>query len=312
MSECIWRGSNNPRAIRGRHDDEGCVDQYGDPDQYCKGCLPCPERHCVVCGMRHAMDQTCPDCLAEVRENLDAITDCLVRLKDQALNGSTMTGSGAVKPEAASEIPGGEAMVELGPWSTGEAATDPSQRALERVRPDATISHALASWAQDWTESAGGTARHPLTPDHVTWASRHHAGFSDFATEMRQCRARIEDMVHLGSRTMTGAPCFMCHRPLERVYGKDDASDQWWCDRCKRSLGVGEYVTEVGKNYRAKADWLTVEDIAETYRVTRGSVSGWASAGYVRKKSDMNTGRMVYNVADILAKRDGRAQGESA
>lgn len=298
--KCIWRGPGNPRALKGRHLD----DCDGEP---CPGCQPCPERHCICCGMRHSLDQTCPSCLGDTRDDLDAIVLMLSHLRGQTLHGSTLSGSGAVKPVAAAEIPGGDAMVELGPFSDGSAATDPKQKADERARPDATIAHVLASWSQDWTEQAGGTHRHPLNDDHVTWAAKYHPAFDAFAAEVRQSRARLEDMLHDGERSDLGAPCFTCSRPLEKQYGLDDETDKWWCSRCKRTFNVGEYVSEVGKNYRAKADWLTAEDIAKQLRVPRGSLSSWASQGDVRKKRDINTGRVVYSVADTETRRNGTA-----
>lgn len=294
---CYWRGHGESRALKGRHTD-GCAGQH------CKGCEPCPDRHCICCGIRHSLDQTCPTCLHDVREDLDLITHMLGRLREQALNGSTLSGSGAVKLAAAAAIPGGDAMVELGPFSDGSAAIDPEQRADEHVHPDSTISHTITSWALDWTEQAGGTMRHPFDPDHVTWAAKYHPAFNDFVTEIRQARTRLEDVTGDGERPDRGAPCFVCHRPLMREYGDDDASDRWWCDRCRKSFGVGEYVSEVGRNYRANAEWLTAEDIETTLRIPRGSLSSWASKGYVRKKRDINTGRVVYSVKDAVTRRD--------
>lgn len=298
--KCIWRGPGTPRALKGRHLD-GCG---SDP---CPGCQPCAERHCICCGMRHSLDQTCPSCISDTRDDLDAIVTMLSRLHEQALNGSTLSGSGAVKPAAAAAIPGGDAMVELGPFSDGSAATDAKQKADESVSPDATIAHTLASWSQDWTEHAGGTHRHPLNDDHVTWAATFHPAFDVFVTEIRQCRSRLEDMVHDGERSDLGAPCFSCRRPLERQYGTSDDTDKWWCGRCKKSFDVGEYVTMVGKNYRANAEWLTAEDIADRLRVPRGSLSSWASQGHVRKKRDINTGRTVYSVTDAETRRNDTA-----
>lgn len=295
---CTWRGSGQPRGIIGRH--------VSDCTGECRGCEPCPERHCICCGHNHSLDQTCPSCLAEVRTDIGLIEFMLrVRLRAQVTDGSSLTGSGSVKLMASSDIPGGEAMVEIGPYSDGGAATDRLQKDDERVRPEATISQIMGSWSQDWTESAGGTVRHPSNHDHVTWAAKHHPAFDDFAREIREHRSRLEDMLHDGERADLGAPCFVCHRPLERHYGKSEGNDSWWCEKCKKDLGVAEYVEEVGKNYRRNAEWLTAEDVSETYQIPRGSLSSWASGGDVRKKRDMNTGRMVYNVKDALTRRDG-------
>jgi len=293
---CYWRGSGEARALKGRH--------VADCDgQHCKGCEPCPDRHCVCCGFRHSIDQTCPRCLGDTRDDLDAIVSMLGRLRQQALHGSTLSGSGAVKPLATAEIPGGDAMVELGPQSDGSAAIDERQRDDERAYSHDPVMHTITSWSQDWTEQAGGTYRHPFRDEHVTWAATYHPAFDDFVTEIRQARARLEDLLGDGDRPDTGAPCFVCHQPLEREYGDSDDTDRWYCSRCKKAFNVGEYVSEVGKNYRANAEWLTDDDIEKTYRVLAGTVRYWASTKKIRKKRDQNTGRVVYSVDDCLARR---------
>ena len=62
MTACRWNGSENPRVVKGRHD-EDC------PGGDCAGCQPCTEPHCRVCNRAH-VEGTCAECLAETREDL--------------------------------------------------------------------------------------------------------------------------------------------------------------------------------------------------------------------------------------------------
>src|SRR5215216_1653641 len=62
---CRWNGARNPRTVPGRHEG-GCNDEA------CRGCAPCPSAHCRVCNVAHSAG-TCPECMAETRENLREI-----------------------------------------------------------------------------------------------------------------------------------------------------------------------------------------------------------------------------------------------
>lgn len=50
---CFWVASDQPRWLRARHVDE-CEDET------CRGCQPCTEPHCRVCGVAHS-EGACPD-----------------------------------------------------------------------------------------------------------------------------------------------------------------------------------------------------------------------------------------------------------
>lgn len=63
---CRWVSSDRPRVLSGRHGDECAGDE-------CRGCLPCTEPHCRVCGQAHH-ETTCGDCLSQVREDLKLLS----------------------------------------------------------------------------------------------------------------------------------------------------------------------------------------------------------------------------------------------
>ena len=78
---CWHVDDQDARVLAGRHLDD-CPSQQPAPvvpkGQHvevqitiCLGCVPCPERHCNLCGHRHVeAAYTCPACLAEIRKLL--------------------------------------------------------------------------------------------------------------------------------------------------------------------------------------------------------------------------------------------------
>lgn len=288
---CRWTGTETPRAIKHRHEDD-C------DDERCKGCLRCPRYHCVVCGIEHVDEQTCPGCVGETREDLTEVVALHAALPAHAVDGGR-----AGKLEAARPIPGGEATVMYGPGAPRGEIGKGEHRTTEQV---------LVGWEDDWRSMYGaptddlasmlGAAVFLL--DRLTSAAQTHPAFDAFASEIREHRSHLEDVLHDGERVDTGAPCDACHQPFERVWAKDEVNDRWWCDRCKISLKVGQYVEHVSRQARKHKDWLTARDMNLEHDIPIGTLHGWASKGTVAKRKDVNVGRMVYCVADAKTERD--------
>jgi hypothetical protein len=297
--ECIWTGRETPRALKRRHEDH-CADEW------CKGCLRCPRYHCVVCGIEHVDQLTCPGCVGDVRDNL---TETL--LLHAALPSHAVSGGNLGQLEAARPIPGGEAMNMLGPSGWRGEIGKGEHRTTEEV---------LVCWEDDWRNHFGarsdelvslhGAARFLL--DRLSTAAQEHPAFDAFAEEVRQHRAHLEDVLHDGERADLGAPCTVCHQPLERVWAKDEAHDRWWCERCKTAFDPAEYVQKVAREARKYNGWLTARDMHLEHDIPVGTLQGWASKSKVRKRKDVNLGRMVYNVHDAKTERDRLAADEVA
>jgi hypothetical protein len=299
--DCYWTSTQTPRALKNRHGNS-CENED------CRGCIPCPEAHCIICGIEHVDQRTCPKCIGATREDLVQIRRMFARLHEQ-----TIEGGNEGKLEAARPIPGGEAMVMLSPGSHHgfmeyESAGDHMPTEL-----------LLATWEDDWRSMKGTPTEEPATvPDAVAYFDGHlsdmaqrHDAFDDFSTEIRQHRAHLEDVLHDGERIETGAPCKVCGRPLERNYGLQAKDDSWWCGRCKDVISPEDYTEHVARDSRRFATWLPTVEMKLEYRINRGTLQGWASKGYVRKKRDLNLGRTVYNVADAVAKRDQKDDDEN-
>lgn len=303
VRECRWTGRETPRAVWDRHTDE-C------DDDRCRGCQPCTKAHCVVCGIEHVDEQTCPSCIGTTRTDLAEI-----RRMYHALPLHAVEGGNDGHLESSRPIPGGEAMVMLAPGS-GHGYAE-----YERKGEAIPTELLLATWEDDWREvRSGETALELASVDaavkyldaNLDWAAQQHPAFDSFAEEIREHRAHLEDVLHDGERIDTGAPCKVCGRPLERNYGAQAKDDSWWCDRCKVLIRPDEYAENVARESRQYAKWLPAAEMAEEHRIPRGTLSSWASDGKVRKRRDTNLGRVVYNVEDAVTRRDQLAMRDTA
>lgn len=310
MSECRWAGSDQPRVVSGRHTGE-CGDEA------CSGCQPCQRSHCRSCGREHAAG-TCPGCLADMRSDLAEIVrmcrDLPAEVEHRGIDG--------------------EAMVLLGPVADAEAR---GHRA------------ASAAVGRAWVDEADHE-RHPLTvlggwrmvvedareaPEtgavdvegsaayidrHLDWIGAcDWLPAEDLARDLRQCRAHMESVLHDGEQIERGAPCHLCpegDRPrLVKRYGGDVTGhrDTWHCPKDRNHWWTeAEYRLRVRDDYRSNATTLNATDLHARFGVSRGSVTGWASKGEVRKRGKDGSGRQLYEVADVERMLDETRSKRSA
>ncbi|EFQ82717.1 transcriptional regulator, MerR family [Aeromicrobium marinum DSM 15272] len=228
---CYFAGQDEPRRLHREHDDE-CPD-----DSACRGCAACPEDHCVVCTVAHSDDQhplTCAACVAAFREDLDQV----VRLSGGLLAHAVLGSGGRL---ARSPIPGGEAMVLMGPgtqphgraWyaEQPQGKRDHSHRDDERETDSATLGLTLAQIEDDWREvlqipaadnelhSVGSAAA--FLDQHLSRMAQIEAGdFPSNASDVATLRHTLEDVLGDGARDEPGAPCVHCGFSLVRKSAK--------------------------------------------------------------------------------------------
>lgn len=317
MSACRWVSSDQPRVVIGRHG-------YDCPGEECRGCQPCTEPHCRICGMAHA-DGTCAECLAETRASLREIG----RLCD------------ALPSEVTHRGIDGEAMMLLGPTADVEA------------RQHAEASYLAGRLPEGWLETGrhgkecptlrnepclgcGGDEYHPLTvlaswqdlyaaefehditrratvEDALGYLDRNlsyaavwpHAPFEDFARDLRRCVAHLEAVLHDGEQRDRGAPCMTCGVPLERTWGDTERADGWRCPKCRQTSTEDQYRFAVAHLHRAEATELTDRDMEIRTGVKAGTVRVWANRGLIDRRRD--SGRTLYRVDQVmeLAKERG-------
>lgn len=213
-------------------------------------CEPCPNDHCAIDRRVHvdADERVCAPCLGAVRDNLNGVVRLTQQLPDEAVNRA-----------AARQLPGGDALVMLGPSAHPEAWRNRAASALfgradaaylSDNRDEAHPLWILAAWETIWRDERHSTS--DLKPsitrasdylnEHLTWAARHHDGFPEFSDELSRCRSWLEAVLHEGSRDeIADAPCFDCRGDLARTYTKTGRTDNYECRRCRRIYTPAEY-----------------------------------------------------------------------
>lgn len=291
---CKWNGSDRPRIVAGRHGEE-CP---GD----CTGCLPCPWPHCRRCGREHA-EHTCPGCLADVRDDLAAITgmcDALpTEVAHKGVESEAMNLLGpAADPEALGHM---RASVNVGriPADWLEAADDERHPLL-----------VLGTWQQAYAEAFGHVDPARITVHGAaSYLDRNlaYAGaeedvpFEEFARAVAACRAHMERVLHDGEQVETGAPCMTCETVrLQLVRGERD--DRWRCPRCKQESTDAQYQFALKAELLQKAKWLTDADMTLRTGIRAGTVREWSRERPERPPliaKRLYAGRIEYLVEDV-------------
>lgn len=143
--------------------------------------------------------------------------------------------------------------------------------------------------------------------------------FDELAREVADCVDHVENVMAVAIRHQRGAPCPVCHasgrkaKPLVREYAEDQADDSldlWVCPspECAQTWTIEEYDRYVEREHQDRATALTARQMASQYRVSEGSVRGWASRGDVRRRGRDAQGLTLYDVADTLVMRDKAGQ----
>jgi hypothetical protein len=297
---CYWIGADQPRMMLSRH--EG--DCAGEP---CRGCLPCTEfAHCRVCGRNHA-EQTCADCLNDVRSDLAEI----VRLCDDLPIEAEIKGIDSEAANLAGPAADWEtwhhvkASVRVGRLPEGWQET-----ADHELHPlfvlggwDAMVRDALEH--DEPNERVTITLAAAYVDRQLTYLAGYvDLPFEDLARDLRQCRAHIERVLHDGEQRDTGAPCMTCRVPLERVWGSDGAEDGWRCPRCREFRTEADYRHNIAQQMHltrtervAGAEWLNGSDMEFLFGVKAATVHKRFQRGDI--KSKWHSGERVYRVSDM-------------
>ena len=302
---CIWRGSDQPRALRHRH--------LPDCDNVaaCRGCQPCPDPHCASCGREHA-DSVCGGCLADARTSLGEIARMCGLLLDEAIHKGVTS----------------EAAMLAGPVADPEAWSHRKRSAVADRIDAAWLTEAdevqhplfvLGTWESMWRELCGQLPDddEPLTvASSVAWLGRNlhdiaampDADFGTFRAEVAACRSYVEGVLRDGEQVERGTRCPMCGlADLVKAYGMTPDGDRWCCPRrsCSAAYTDHDYRAKVEAVYVLHADRLTASQIERTYRIKAGTLRQWVNRGSVTRRGTDRQGRQLYDVRQALAVRDG-------
>lgn len=237
---CRFVARDQPRIIPGRHAEDA---HPHAAEANCRGCLPCTEPHCRICGMTH-IDGTCAECMAETREALHDIArmcDALPKeVEARGINGEAMMLLGpCADPEARGHL---EASV-----LAGRVPADYLDNADHESHPRFVIGSYDMIWRdalehdedERWTFARGVDY---LDRQLTYMGSFPHVPFEDFARDLRRCRAHLEAVLHDSPHgDLAGVGCFDCGGDLERKLTTTGLDDHWTCRICKRRYTYAEY-----------------------------------------------------------------------
>ena len=294
MTSCRFVSTTEPRVISGRHQEPCACDDRE------MGCLPCDQQHCVVCSKEHAK-AACTGCLDAARSDLQAIGDLCHGLPAEAVEKGVQS----------------EAMMLLGPAADPEAWRNRAASALfgrvddaylEDCRDELHPTWVLGTWEQIWRDFLDHQTQAPFTlaagfaylDMQIGYMSDQiDPAFDEFARELRACRGHLEDVLRDGIREERGAPCVQCQRPMVRT------EDHWECRKCHRRVTEAEYRFAVGTAYIAHSPSLTAADMSERTGVKASVIRVWGSRYPEIKRGRNHLGITLYDVASVIAKRDG-------
>lgn len=301
MSTCEFVASDQPRVIAGRHLPD-CTDEA------CTACLPCPELHCVVCSRVHAK-AACTGCLDAARSDLKAIGDLCASLPEEAAVKGVQSEAAMLWGPAADPEAWKHTMVSAAYFGRIDSSY------LEDCRDEMHPLWVLGTWEQIWRDHLDHYSEATLTVASAAaylnmqigyMAEQADPAFDEFARELRQCRAHLEDVLRDGIREERGAPCVQCERPMVRT------EDHWECRSCHRRVTEAEYRFAVGAAYRAHSPSLTAADMHERTGVKASVVRVWGSRYPEIKRGRNHLGITLYDVASVIAKRDNSEETEQA
>lgn len=311
---CFWVDSQHPRMVRNRHGRD--CNASG-----CRGCVPCEERACQLCGIEHTTvegrgtDLTCAGCIGLVRDDLTQIVTMSARLLPEATHRGVRSEAADLAAACTDTTDGFEA------WRNRQMSA-----VMGRIPglPDDDGLHplwVLGSWEtlvrehyeQPSSDRIGITTARAYLDGHLTrLAHDPEFAFDELAKDVRRCRGHLEDVLHDGERDERGAPCPMCGRArVVKSYGKSADDDKWTCPKCREWWTEDDYRAKVGGIYLGVASALTDTDMQRRTRVAAATVRQWATRGKVARRGRSPDGRQLYDVQDVIRVRDGDA-AESA
>lgn len=224
----------------------------------------------------------------------------------------------AVNDSNAALMPGGRAMVALGPvanleaWENMTASSERYGRAYtsaEDEDPDDAWSafQRIEFWSEQWRREHGAEyGQRPTIASEanflrylLNWAWDNLMEWDDFAADIKRARIQLEDIVSAGTRAERGAPCLYegCRgirlvRKLEPARDKDGyriwRHSKWHCPRCHREWDEDAYARMVTAAHESTKSeeiegetWCTVDVAARKVDRPQATIRVWMNRGHI-------------------------------
>lgn len=274
------------------------------------------------------------DPVVAVARDLTEIVELAGHLEDQAEH----------KANDPEYLPGGSAMVALGPVANLEAwehqfeARERLGRDHDHVRDEddqwEPPLQTLCFWSEQWRAEHGAEyGKRPTIASEAAfirwaldWAWDNEIHWDDFARDIARCRTRMENLLYAGDRAERGVPCMYDEcggvRLVRKLAPKRDAEGEkvwdftdWHCPRCKRSWDNDAYWRNVNAaNERVQREeiegdaWCSVEYAAREVERSPKTIRTWINRGHVATACIILGRRMRFvSLSDVKA-RDEEAK----
>lgn len=206
---------------------------------------------CVIDGRSLTLfeRQACARCVARTRADLADLAARAPELEQETARVASSTPSGLPRAprKGRTSLPGGDALVLLGPGGKGRAETGETHRAGDAP----SLALALADWEDDWRSVRGEPAAvvapgegdlvtrtlraaHAYLAAHLDWAMAEHPAVDEFADDIAALRGRVLAALGDAEPVETGPSCLDCGVKLVRRYAERQAR--------RRCAGHGDQV----------------------------------------------------------------------
>lgn len=235
-------------------------------------------------------------------------------------------------------LPGGEAMVALGPIASLEAwgwlqdtteATGRAYTSVEDEDPDEAWSpyQILRFWSESWRaergedyEIRGGytiATESAYLRSALDWAWDNELGWNDFADDVDSARVKLENILSSGVRpAFKGAACMYdgatlvrYTRPTSKGGRKAFVLSDWQCPRCRRTWDEDSYARNLhaageSLHYRNIDDetWWSVERAAKRVGRPWATLRVWVHRNEIRSACSLLDGRVFVYLPDVIAR----------
>ena len=202
----------------------------------------------MTCGAVRAVGFTyCSDCVAKAQTLLAEILAYYVELSEHLgmLRGQVLgTRGGGTEGRP---LPGGDALVLLGPGSPGYSEDGETSR--EGDPP--SVAYELGYWEKDWRDTRAESCTCGTVPvsvkylyTHCRWASTSYPGFSAFLSDLKVLRLRLAVATSRHRAPVkANASCFRCGGVLQRQINPQGLEDEHvTCRDCSDTYDTARYL----------------------------------------------------------------------
>lgn len=276
----------------------------------CESPLPASSTYCAECvGETRTL-------LADILAYYVELSGHLGRLRGQVLG---MRGGGT----EGRPLPGGDALVLLGPGSPGYA--EDAETSREGDPP--SVAYELRYWEKDWREERKEICMCGNVPSSVKylytnsrWASINYPGFAEFYADLKRLRLRLSIATcRHRSPVKANASCFRCGGVLQRqIDARGFEEEHVTCRDCGDTYDAGRYLLALRAAAEQASSYVDSEgDQWETpavlgHRLGRSvnSLAAWRRDKRVR--AQVRDGGVVFlNVQDVESEHEARSTRET-